>query len=317
MKCRLGRGIMSKRNYLLISLILLCTIQLNGQNKTPTIVNENIPQNNYKQSNVSIYPDSANGFLVTWEDHRFGTPLYYAQQYDKNSQKVDEKFRIKDYYLISYSSNNKLFGLYRKTYSFSWPDWDGGGVQYLGEYFNQDQVLSEAVYLGGGDYPWCGTGWPGEGSSISRFNNEILTASDFGGSFVVNKIDASGRDSLLIPQNPQDYELGYSVTTAYNKNGESIVAYYGRENYDSTGGIWIQSYSSEKELINKSRVKELIGEEFDWGMRLNLIATSVSDSLSQLFYIDSLKLKTLIINVHGEVFAENEFPILYQNEYPE
>ncbi len=105
---------MSKRYYLLISLILLCTIQLNGQNKTPTIVNENIPQNNYKQSNVSIYPDSANGFLVTWEDYRYGTPTYFAQKFDKISLKIDNKFTIKDYYLTSYTSNDKFFGLYRK-----------------------------------------------------------------------------------------------------------------------------------------------------------------------------------------------------------
>ena len=127
---------MSKRNYLLISLILLYTIQLNGQNKTPTIINENIPQNNYKQSNVSIYPDSANGFLVTWEDHRYGTPVYYAQQYDKNSSKIEKAFNIRNYFKIIYSSGASSFGLFRESYSYSWPDgWSASGVTYYGELF--------------------------------------------------------------------------------------------------------------------------------------------------------------------------------------
>ena len=306
---------MSKRNYLLINLILLCTIQLNGQNKTPTIVNENILQKNYKQSDVSIYPDSANGFIVTWEDHRFGSPHYYAQQYDKNSQKVDEKFRIKGYFLISYSSNNKLFGLYRNTYSFSWPGWDGGGVEYLGEYFNQDQIVSEAVYLGGGDYPWCGTGWPGEGSSISRFNDEILTASDFGGNFMLTKFNALGENSLLAPKPPEFEGYGNSATTSFNSKGESIFAYYSSYDYENVG-IYIQSFAQDDSLLTYKKIKERIPEQYDWEMRLMLRTVSVSDTLFQLFYIDSLRLKTIKLDIYGNIINENEFPIFYQNEYP-
>ena len=308
---------MSKKNYLLIGFILLCTIQLFGQNRTPTIVNENTPQNNYKQTNVSIYPDSANGFLVTWEDHRYGTPLYYAQHYDENSQKVDEKFEIRDYYLISYASDKNSFGLFRESYSYSWPDgWSASGVTYYGELFNKAEIMSDSVYLGGGEYPWCGTGWPGEGNSISRYDDEILTATDFGGSYQLKKIYNSGNDSLLIPKYQDDDNYGYSVSTEYNKNRESILAYYGTVNYDSAG-VYVQTFTKDNELITKKRIKSLQEDQANWGMRLNLKTIAVSDTLFQLLFIDSLKLRSIITNVHGNIITENECQIFYQNEYPE
>jgi len=301
----------------IIIVLLSISLQVLPQNKPPIIVNENIFQQNYRQDNGMLFCDSSNGFLVRWEDFRYGTPTYFAQEFDRNSQEVNDKFLIKNYQSIVYLSNNKLFGLYRETYAFSLPSWDKRGVQYFGEYFNKDEILGESVYLGGGDYPWCGTGWPGEGTSVSRFNDELLIASDFGGTLILKKIFADGSDSLLIPELQNENEFGYSVFTAYNLKGEGLVAYFGRESYDSVAGIWIQSYSLNNELISKCFVKEVSSELFNRGIRLNLTVASVNDSLFQLLYIDSLKLKSVIINIRGEIKKDDEYEILLKNDYPE
>ncbi len=310
-------GLVMYKYNLIVIIFFTFSLQIFGQNKTPLVISENIFHQNYRQNSGMLFCDSSNGFLVRWEDYRYGTPTYFAQKYDTNSDKIGDKFGIKNYFIISYPFDNKLFGVLRKTYSNTRPDWDIYGVNYLGSLFNEEQIESKTIDLGGGNYPWCGTGWPGEGIAVSRFKDEILAATDFGGTFRLNKIYSDGTDSLIIPHVPSEGEFGYSVATAYNNKGEGLLAYFGKEDYDSAAGIWIQSYSVDNNLISKKRIKDIQGDRFDWGIRLNLIVNSVDDSLFQLLYIDSLQLKSIVTDIQGNILKENEYEILYRNEFQE
>ncbi len=302
---------MSRLFYLLIAVLFYSP--LFGQSRTPIIINDNLVHNNYRQENIALFPDSSNGFIVRWSDLRFGSALTYTQEYTETLEKIGEKKSTKFYDLINYSHHNNSFGIYSETYQ-AWIDM--GSISFLGNLFSDKFTSEDPIYLGGGLMPWCGTGWPGEGTNIDRYMDEFVVANDYGGEIQLTKIYSDGTDSIVNRINGHDPEYGSSANIAANSIGEYCLTFLNMTNYDSIG-ISIQTYSNTDSLINSKLIKVLHGDHYEWGLRLQSELLSVSDTLFQYFYIDSLKLNTFTFDTKGNIKRENKYSIFYRNDYPD
>ncbi|MCF6271357.1 MAG: T9SS type A sorting domain-containing protein [Melioribacteraceae bacterium] len=180
----------------------------------------------------------------------------------------------------------------------------------MGNYFDET-IETESLNLGGGTYPWCGTGWLGIGYSLTRYGNEFIYAYDFGGWYSIIKILNDGTDSLIYCSEDDNQNQISSVYPVVNSKGEYLMIYFNSSEYDSTLGVFTKSFAKNDTLLSTNIIENFLerGEYAYWGDRKSIKAFAVNDSLFQILFIDSLKLKTYKVDINGNLLSKNIYPI--------
>jgi hypothetical protein len=261
------------------------------------------------QSNPKLFYNGSKRFLVTWEDYRNGEENSYAQWFDSLGNKVGENFKILSNGSISFAKDGSYLGLQEDYFEYS--AMDLSGVNVWGRIYYQNNKSSNTFFLGGGSYPWCGTGWLGIDYNVTNFSSGYIFVNSNDGSITFSKYDNLGNQIFYKNLDTIISARSTKICIASNKNDYYILAYHnGGINYfnpkaDTLNfGIYASFFSLKDSLMAKDIMIDSTGKIGDDWYSYNAPYMKISiieDSLFQVFWLykNSTILNSSIYNSNG------------------
>ena len=296
---------------LLLSIIFLSDYVFAQSEVTPIIVNKESEISLFSQSEARIFPDSNKGFVVAWLDSRLGDTKSFAQKFNPDLTKIGTNYKTFSNTLILYSTIGKSFSFYDSTYSYYYFPWDERAfTHYVGVL--HDNSMSKSFNYGGYQIPNFIEFWSGEKKSVVKYKNDFISVFNIVGRFKVNRFYEDLTDSLIAENDKFSYSDISNTSISVNSKGIYAVAYYNQSenswgnSFDSSG-IYVQIFSDKDSLLTKKMIKQRLSDYFSSFPQI--IATSVSDTLFQIFVSDSCKLESFKINKLGDLLESKTFPL--------
>jgi len=296
---------------LLLSIIFFSDYVFAQSEVTPIIVNKESEIAMFSQSEARIFPDSNKGFVVAWLDSRLGDTKSFAQKYNPDLTKIGTNYRAFSNTLISYSTTGKSFSVYDSTYSYYYFPWDERAfTHYVGVL--HDNSMSKSFNFLDYELPFFIEFWSGEKKSVVKYKNDFISVFNIGGRFMVNRVYEDLTDSLIAENDKFSYSDISNTSISVNSKGIYAVAYYNQSenswdtSFDSSG-IYVQIFSDKDSLLTKKLIKQRLSGYYS--SFPHILATSVSDTLFQIFVSDSCKLESFKINKMGNLLESKTFPL--------
>lgn len=258
--------------------------------------------------------------IVAWQDHRYGTPVYFMQRFVTELMPVNSAFEIFSNIDLVINQNNQLFcNLDIDSY-----DPLGGGcfTTYGAIYQNEIPVKTNFPFYGE-CYGWCGTGFTGENRRTIPANDGFLFMGRYDRVLKFIRIYGSGdfnqvQNELIF----QDYERAVcAIDIARFNDSLNVVSWMELSSYDSLEGVYYGFLDDRDSLICKYELKIETASlnSFLQVFEFPLLNISVlSDERIMIFIFDRGKNKLFSFNItemnHVEV---DSLSIKSYHDYPE
>ena len=300
--------------YICITLVVIGFSSIFSQLQNPVtdfkISTDNDPST-IIQSNPKMFCNGTKGFLVTWQDYRNGEPETYAQWFDSVGNKVSNNFEIYSNNSIRFSEDGTYIGLQEEYYDYYAIDMSG--VNILGRVYDKNNKPSETFSLGGGQYPWCATGWLGFDWAITNSSEGYIYVNSNDGRLTSLRLNRTGEIRNYLDLDTVLSARSAKVDVATNKNDDYMVLYFnGGFNFYNPSpdtlpfGIFASIFNHNDSLI----IKDVLIDKYSDFNRDQWISAydappfkifNIEDSLFQIFWInkDSLVLHFAKFNSGG------------------
>jgi hypothetical protein len=270
--------------------LILPALYLAAQNDF-RISDLNIPST-FVQKDPVLYSSGENGFAVIWTDYRDGEPSFYVQRFNAAGSPIRSNLKVVSNLGGALAGDGSLFFLRHTIHSYYHPQGEYSVMSIDGIIYSSDDQPSDWFGVGGGEFPWCGTGWWGYETELIAGTNSFIAFTRFGSSGGMHKYDNKGNKIFSFPndhpilQNPVA-----GISGAILPGGEYMTAWISASGWEYPGGIYGSFFSDTDNLIADTLLLFPVhtgsSDYWYWDNMPQVKVAALDDSIYQIYFLDT------------------------------
>jgi hypothetical protein len=273
-------------------LIIISSVHLLPAQTDFLISDLNIPST-FIQDEPVLYSSGKYGFTVIWKDYRDGEPAYYAQRFDATGNFIGSNLKSPSNLGGALAGDGSLFFLRHTIHSYYYPDWDyTDDLSIEGIIYSSHDQPSGWFGVGGGTFPWCGTGWWGYETELVAGANSFIAFTRFGSSGGLHKYDNKGNKLYSVSNDhPIIQRAVAGISGAFLPGGEYMTAWISAYGWEYSDGIYGSFFSDTDSLIADTLLLFPVhtgsSDYWYWDNMPQLKVAALDDSIYQIYFFDS------------------------------
>ena len=174
----------------------------------------------FEQYGIQLFPGPDSGFIAMWQDYREGDESLYAQNFDKNGNKIGSNYKSPFKQGITFLSDGSSLRIDTTVTNASWDSrlWVTGTVT------DPTGTVISSMPLGSAYLPWCATGYLGIGYHYSTSLNNFYFLFSDDGRLSLSRIHKNGT-LTSIPSDTLGIYGAYSSSINATSDDEFMIAW--------------------------------------------------------------------------------------------